>query len=436
MAAIGAGSLAGLAALLAASQSAQAGGIPRLALTLAMWVVYAGGAWAVSQLSSRRALWLAVGGGAVLQTLALRIRPWTTDDFRRYVWDGRVQAAGINPYRYAPEDPQLAFLRDPWLFPDGIHTALNHPLAHTIYPPLAQAWFWLVEVLPGGPGEGLTLQLAFALLAIATSVALVAALRSGGGDVRRVVWWAWCPTVVLEAGGNAHIDVLAALLTVGFVVALTREHWGRAGVLLGLAIATKFLPLVLAVAIPPRRTFRVVAVAGAVVALLYLPHLVALQGQGVSGYLSGYVAEEANDRWDLLRPFLPDAALPVVGVVLLGGTAAALWWRGRHSRPTLAGVATRAAALTGTMFLLVTVAYPWYFLPLVALVALGAPRVWLVVAVAAYPVYAAADLGHAYFGTRFVGYGLAALIVAMVFMRRERRRRLHQSAPGALETAA
>ena len=133
MAAIGAGSLAGLAALLAASQSAQAGGIPRLALTLAMWVVYAGGAWAVSQLSSRRALWLAVGGGAVLQTLALRIRPWTTDDFRRYVWDGRVQAAGINPYRYAPEHPQLAFLRDLGMLQDvdtidDAHTiAAQHP---------------------------------------------------------------------------------------------------------------------------------------------------------------------------------------------------------------------------------------------------------------------------------------------------------------------
>lgn len=427
--------LVGLAALLTAAQLSLSAGIPRLVLTLLMWAVYVGGACAVGLLPSRQALWLAVGGGAALQALAIRVRPWTTDDFRRYAWDGRVQAAGIDPYRYAPQDPQLAFLRDPWLFPDGVHTALNHPLAHTIYPPFAQGYFWLVEVLPGGPGRGFALQLSFALVAVATSVAIVAALRGAGADVRRVVWWSWCPTVVMEAGGNAHIDVLAALLAVGFVVALTRERWSRAGVFLGLAVATKFLPLLLAVAIPPRRTARVLAIAGGLVALLYLPHLIVLRGQGVSGYLGGYVAEESRDRWDLLRPFLPDAALPVVGMALLAGAAAWLWWRGPAFDRTLAGAASRAAALTGTMFLLVTVPYPWYFTPLVGLVALGAPRVWLLVAVAAYPVYAAADLGHAYFGTRFVGYGLAAVIVAIVLTRRERRRQQRQSAPGALGTA-
>lgn len=241
--------LVGLAALLTAAQLSLSAGIPRLVLTLLMWAVYVGGACAVGLLPSRQALWLAVGGGAALQALAIRVRPWTTDDFRRYAWDGRVQAAGIDPYRYAPQDPQLAFLRDPWLFPDGVHTALNHPLAHTIYPPFAQGYFWLVEVLPGGPGRGFALQLSFALVAVATSVAIVAALRGAGADVRRVVWWSWCPTVVMEAGGNAHIDVLAALLAVGFVVALTRERWSRAGVFLGLAVATKFLPLLLAVAI-------------------------------------------------------------------------------------------------------------------------------------------------------------------------------------------
>jgi hypothetical protein len=36
----------------------------------------------------------------------------TFDDLYRYVWDGRVQAAGLNPYSYAPADPELAALRD------------------------------------------------------------------------------------------------------------------------------------------------------------------------------------------------------------------------------------------------------------------------------------------------------------------------------------
>ncbi len=48
----------------------------------------------------------------VLVALLLRIllfpsAPSLSDDYHRYLWDGRVQAAGINPYRYAPVDHAL-----------------------------------------------------------------------------------------------------------------------------------------------------------------------------------------------------------------------------------------------------------------------------------------------------------------------------------------
>ena len=57
----------------------------------------------------------------------------------RYVWDGRVQLAGINPYRYVPAADQLAFLRDAAVYPN-INRA---EYAHTVYPPVAQAIFAL-----------------------------------------------------------------------------------------------------------------------------------------------------------------------------------------------------------------------------------------------------------------------------------------------------
>ena len=34
--------------------------------------------------------------------------PTLSDDAYRFVWDGRVQAAGFNPYRYVPADRRLA----------------------------------------------------------------------------------------------------------------------------------------------------------------------------------------------------------------------------------------------------------------------------------------------------------------------------------------
>jgi hypothetical protein len=214
-----------------------------------------------------------VAGGIALQAVAMTSLPRLTNDFYRYAWDGRVQAAGISPYRYAPTDDALTQLRTPWLFPPtctavtaGIRhvcTRMNHPVSPTIYPPVAQAEFLAVHVLtrPLGPdgGRDRTWQALAALLATATTVALLRLLRllRGRGDPRQAVLWAWCPTVVIETGGNAHVDVLASLLVVLAMSAVVARHQVRAGVLIGLAVATKLLPvLALIPMLGPRRRFR------------------------------------------------------------------------------------------------------------------------------------------------------------------------------------
>src|SRR5512146_19254 len=57
--------------------------------------------------------------------------PYLSNDVYRYVWDGRVQAAGVNPYRYVPAAAALEALRD-----DRIYPEINRrERAVTIYPP-------------------------------------------------------------------------------------------------------------------------------------------------------------------------------------------------------------------------------------------------------------------------------------------------------------
>lgn len=428
---VAAGGLAALVALLVAAQHPAVRGVRQLVVVLLMFVVFALAARAVDRVGEPLGVRLAVLGGALLQLVALRVRPWSTDDYLRYAWDGRVQAAGVDPYRYVPGAPELAALRDAWLFPDGVTPRLNHPGVRTIYPPVAQAWFWLVHTLSGGRGEGLQLQVGSALVAVATSVAVVVVVRRAGRPAQRVVWWAWCPTVVLEAGGNAHVDVVAAFLVVVALGLLVERRWVPAGVALGLAVATKLLPALVAVAVPPRRSLRVGAAAALAVVLVYLPHMLAL-GADVTGFLGGYLEEESRDRYDLLRPLLPDAVVAPVAVALLAATALLVWRdAGRREAAGLpAQPWSGAAVMVGVTFLVLTPPYPWYALLLVPLVALGAPRVWLVVPVAVYPVYAAAALGHAYFGTRVVGYGIATLVLLGAAASARRSTSVRVAAPG------
>ena len=77
-----------------------------------------------------------LGAALVARAMLLPVGPVSTDIYR-YVWDGRVQAAGINPYRYIPADPALAHLRDAEIYPK-INRA---DYARTIYPPAAQIVF-------------------------------------------------------------------------------------------------------------------------------------------------------------------------------------------------------------------------------------------------------------------------------------------------------
>ncbi len=89
----------------------------------------------------------------------------------RYVWDGRVQVAGINPYRYVPADPALRPLRDGAIYPH-INRADYAP---TIYPPMAQVIFRAVAAVGHDVLAMKLAMLGFELLAIAVMLRLLAA---------------------------------------------------------------------------------------------------------------------------------------------------------------------------------------------------------------------------------------------------------------------
>ncbi len=102
-----------------------------------------GAVWAVAAAlvlrgrDQRPALALILGTAVLLRLIALAAPVFLSDDINRYIWDGRVQAAGINPYRYIPTDPELEPLRDPLIFPN----INRNNYAPTIYPPVAQMLF-------------------------------------------------------------------------------------------------------------------------------------------------------------------------------------------------------------------------------------------------------------------------------------------------------
>ena len=175
-----------------------------------MWLVFALGAFAVMRSPRRAAIGLILAGGLALQVVAMSTPPQTSTDYYRYAWDGEVQAAGVNPYRYVPVDPALEALRDDtWLWPPGrtcpefgvpagqACPVLNRPAVPTIYPPFAQLYFLAVELVSPRGSHGFPLQLIAGLTGVAVTGSILLIARARRSDPRRAVLWSWCPLVVL-----------------------------------------------------------------------------------------------------------------------------------------------------------------------------------------------------------------------------------------------
>jgi hypothetical protein len=325
--------------------------------------------------------------GAVLLVPGVLVEPQTSSDSYRYVWDGRVQLAGISPYRYAPADDELLPLRDDYLWPGG-DNRIGLSQERTIYPPVAQAWFAAVAAVTPRSADGWGIRIGTALVAVGVTVLLGRVLSAAGRDPRWSAVWGWSPLVLYEAGNNAHVDVVAVAFVAGGFLALQRGRSILAGVALGLGVATKLIPVVVAPVFARERPLRTAAAAAAAVAAVYLPHVLTV-GPGVLGYLPEYVTDEGYDgtsRFRLLRLVVPDEwALPAALVVAAALALVAL----RVTDPRQPW--DTATWLTGAALLVVSPTFHWYALILVACVALSRRWEWLVLPVAVTAVYLAPD---------------------------------------------
>lgn len=286
--------------------------------------------------------------------------PYLSSDVYRYVWDGRVEAAGINPYRYIPVDPHLAALRDPEIFP-RINRAAYAP---TIYPPTAEAIFLAVAKAGGSVTAMKAVMVAFEVVTVAILLLMLTETKLPRG---RVLAYAWHPLPLWEFAGSGHIDAALIAFVALALWGWSRRRGGLAGAALAAATLTKLYPAVLLPALCRRRVWQTPLVFAATIALGYLPYLAV--GWKVLGFLPGYAGEEGLTGtgrgfylWDLLQRLPPLGGLPVVvylagaGAGLAGLALAVVWGSDERERDFAA-----AALLAGAFMLLLSPHYPWYF---------------------------------------------------------------------------
>ncbi|CAN5189386.1 hypothetical protein BH23ACT9_BH23ACT9_08560 [soil metagenome] len=313
----------------------------------------------------RRAALLVIATALLARALLVPLPFITSTDAYRYLWDGRVQAADTNPYRYPPGALEVAHLRD-----DAVYPLINRKGSVTIYPPVAQGTFLAAHL------AGLRTPTGWKALLLMAEAGSMALLLSLAGRRRDLVLYAWNPVPIIAFGLAGHLDALLVLAVLAAVVAWRRDRLALVGTALGVAAGLKLWPLLLLPAFWRRPTGRmtlrgvatVTAPAVGVLAASYLPY-VGEVGRGVLGFLvegfleeDGYVSGARFQALQVIGITNPTAAL--LTATGIAGLVGILILRSR------ADAAARATWLFGTAVLLTT-PHGWYATPLIALSVAG-----------------------------------------------------------------
>jgi len=349
---------------------------------------------------------------AVWHIAFLRLAPGPDDDIRRYVWDGRLQRLGYNPYFVVPSDPAVRALHTPET------RNLNNPDLPSPYPAGAQLFFRVVTAIHEST---FTMKAAFVICDLATAVVLLDMLRVSGRGAHLVLAYAWNPLLAIEVAGSGHIDILGALLLVLSVAALARRWRTAAALALGLAFAVKFLPVVLLPFYWKRIRIRDAVVAAAVLALLYLPFV--QQRRIPTGSLGTYV-QTFRFNGPVFAAFSRVAPPPLLaGLAVLVGFLTATWLRSASSEFSADMFAWPMAA----SLVCAPVVFPWYLLWLLPFLTSASTLpiiIWTVSIVPTYVQWHLRAIGRPWGAlpgwVMLVEYGCVGVAAAILALRRHR----------------
>jgi alpha-1,6-mannosyltransferase len=362
---------------------------------------------------------------AVWHIAFLRVPPGIDDDIHRYVWDGRLQGLGYNPFIVIPSDPAV----------QGLHTAdtrnLNNADLPSPYPAGAQLFFRAVTAIQESVSA---LKLAFVICDFGIALVLLDLFRTTGRGAHWVLAYAWHPLLATEVAGSGHIDIVGTLLLVVSVAALARRWRAIAALTFGLAVAVKFLPLVLIPLYWKRVRIRDAVLAAAVVALLYVPFL--NHGRIPIGSLGTYVQ---NFRFNgPVFAALAQVARPqfVAGLAVLIGLATAAWLR----RATPEWSPDLFAWPMAASLLFAPAVFPWYLLWLLPFLTSRSTLLITLWTLSIFPTYIQWHLrtvgrpwGALPSWVMLVEYGCVAIAAATIAFRRINRPATLQCSPERVE---
>ncbi len=187
---------------------------------------------------SGRGIVLIIIFSSLFQFTMVFTQPDMSDDIYRYIWDGKVQYNGINPYRYAPSDRELSDLGT-----IELPSLINFPEIKTIYPPASQIFFLISFSIFGSSITGMKFLLV--LISVLSIFIFYKLLKRFKKDLKLLLLFAWNPLEIMEVSVNGHIDILMVLFILLFFLFFFKGKIILSSIFFSLSVLTKLIPFFL-----------------------------------------------------------------------------------------------------------------------------------------------------------------------------------------------
>lgn len=183
-----------------------------------------------------------IGVAIIARVILVFTFPNFSDDIYRFIWDGHLINSGLNPFEYLPKD---ALARDI----DGLSTELyglmNSQDYYTIYPPVSQLIFFISTYFSDNWHISSMIMKTFMLVfEIGSIVCLIKILALLELPKKNVLIYALNPLIIIEIMGNLHFEGAMIFFLLAAYYLLLKSKLTLSGILFGLAVCSKLLPLI------------------------------------------------------------------------------------------------------------------------------------------------------------------------------------------------
>ncbi len=180
--------------------------------------------------------------------------PQLSDDFYRFIWDGRLLASGHHPFGALPSEYLTMNIAG---VDQELYSHLNSKDYFAIYPPISQYVFWIaVKLSPTSIlGSVMVMRVVMLLAEIGSILLMRSLLNKFNMPYKHSLLYALNPLIILELTGNLHFEALVIFFLLLTVFFFTRHQFHSAAISMAIAICAKMIPLILLPAIMGRMSW-------------------------------------------------------------------------------------------------------------------------------------------------------------------------------------